>query len=467
MTGVAESQKSWYDQAQELLNPQDEVYQAMKKRMIILLLSSLFVFYTGHAQLQFSSLQEIWSYADQHNIQIITHQAAKSVADKSVQQAYAAVFPVISANGAFTDNLTIQSTLIPANLLNPAAPAGTYAEATFGKRYIYNAGGSAQFDLLNTKDWFAIKSEKLSREIAALNIAKLKADLHEQLANSFYSYLLLSKAEELSRENLQTATELYVIAKNKFTEGLVSEVTVNTALINEQKAAKSLDIAVENKQLQLNSIKLILNTSDNISISVDAATEPVFIADTVFAEDPNVKISYTQMLVSKTQWQSSKAAFAPTISAVYQYNTQIAASDFLKFGNSNTTPQQYWGLRLSMPIFGGNSKRYQVQKSKTDYTLKQKQYDNARLQSDINNQNILLAYNSSLNAFEKSKNILSLYQSNDLHAARRMNEGIISMDDRLKVYTDLITNQNEYLQSMSDYFIQHYRLQIRQTNLLQ
>ena len=88
------------------------------------------------------------------------------------------------------------------------------------------------------------------------------------------------------------------------------------------------------------------------------------------------------------------------------------------------------------------------------------------MQSAITDQNIWLSYNTAKTAFEKSKNILALYQNNDVHAERRMNEGIISLDDRLKFYSDLIANQNEYLQSMSDYFIQQYRLQIRQTNLL-
>lgn len=431
------------------------------------ILFALFCLIAGNnvnAQNNFVSLTDVWAYADKHNIQIKTMQAAKSIAEKNVQQARGTMLPTVSANGAFTDNVKIQSTLIPANLFNPAAPAGTYTEATFGRRFIYNANVTAQFDLLNTKDWFAIKTEKFNIEIATLNIVKSKAELYEQLANAYYSYILLCKAENLSNENLQTATALYEIAANKFTEGIVSEVIMNTALINKEKAAKSLDIATENKWLQLNNIRILLNTNDSISIAENMVVENGFVANSFFVQDPNVKLSYTQMLVSKTQWQSCKAAFAPTLSAVYQFNTQVAADDFLKFENSNTTPQQYWSLRLSVPIFSGNSKRYQVLKSKIDYNLKQQQYEATKLQSDIANQNVLLSYKSAKASFEKSERILKLYQSNDAHANKRMNEGIISMDERLKTYTDLIANQNEYLQSMSDYFIQLYRLIIRQTN---
>jgi hypothetical protein len=47
-----------------------------------------------------------------------------------------------------------------------------------------------------------------------------------------------------------------------------------------------------------------------------------------------------------------------------------------------------------------------------------------------------------------------------------MDEGIIPMDERLDFYSDMIIGQNDYLQSMSDYFIQQYRLKISQTNLI-
>lgn len=435
----------------------------MQKSSVLVLFLLVKAVYTN-AQVSFSSLPEVWAYADKHNIRIKTMEAERYIAEKSLQQAYGNLLPTVSANGAFTDNVKIQPTLIPASLFNPAAPAGTYTEATFGRRYIYNANITAQFDLLNTKDWFSIKAEKLNNEIAGLNIAKLKADLYEQLANAYYSCLLLSNAAQLSKENLQTATALYNIARNKFAEGQVSEVTLNTALINREKAAKSLDIAEENQALQRNSLRQLLNTNDSIRISDSAFTAAAFTEDTLFTPDPNVALSYKQMLMSKTQWQSSRAAFAPTLSAVYQYNTQVAADDFLKFDNSNTIPQQYWGLRLSVPLFSGNVRHYQVQKARTDYELKQQQYEASRLQSAITDHDIRSSFNSVRAAFDRSSSILKLYQSNDAHANKRMEEGIISMDERLRIYSELITNQNEYLQSMSDYFIQQYRLKIRQIN---
>lgn len=414
------------------------------------------------AQLSFSSVQDIWKYADTHNIQITTSIAGNKEAALNVKQAKGSLLPTISAAGNYTDNIKLQSTLIPAHLFDQTAPDGTFYEATFGKRYNYNAAANVQLDLINTQNWFAIKTAKLDKEIAALNIQKTRRDLYEQMANTYYSYLLADEAEKLFFSNSTTMDTIFASVQRKYNDGFVSEVTMNNAAINKEKSAKSLLTATQNKLLQLNNLQQLLNTSDSILIREQALSPYI---PQPFAADPDVSIAFEELKKSKAQWQSSKAAYAPSLSAVYQYNRMITTDQFMQFSNSNDLPSQYWGLRLSVPIFSGNSRHYNVQKAKIDLELKQQQYKSAGLQSQLTNQNILISYNSAFKDLEKAKGILAMYSSNDIHATQLLDEGSISIDDRLKYYSDMIANQQEYLQSMSDYFIQSYRLQIRTINI--
>lgn len=438
----------------------------MKRRIIIPFLCCVCAAACATAQVRFASVRDVWAYADAHNIQLRAAEAGKASAGISVKQSYGAILPMVSANGSFTDNMTIQPTLIPANLFNPAAPAGTYTEATFGRRYIYNGNLAAQLDILNLQNWFNIKAAKLNYEISSLKIAQTRADLYCQLANIYYTCILLNEAENLSLKNVQTADKSCQVARNKFNEGQISQVTLNTALINKEKAEENLEVSIQNKAMQLNNLKAMLCVGDSIVLNEDIVdvNPDVFTDD--FAPDPAVLLSSTQLQIARNKWQSSKAAFAPVLSGIYQYNIQIAGDNFLKFNNSNNLPQQYWGLRLSLPVFTGGARKYTVQNAKADYDLQQKVLANTQLQSEINNQNLLIAYSGALNSYNRSKSILALYESNDTHAELKLKEGIISLDDRLKVYADMITGQHDYLQSLSDYLIQQYRLQIRQTNFI-
>ncbi|SFW79276.1 TolC family protein [Chitinophaga sancti] len=414
------------------------------------------------AQLRFSSVQDLWKYADGHNIQLTASIASDKEAALSLKAAKGALLPTISANGNYTDNIRIQSTLIPAHLFDQTVPDGTFYEATFGKRYNYNTAANVQLNLINTQNWFAIKTAKLDKEIAALNIQKTRRDLYEQLANNYYSYLLADEAEKLFQSNAATMDTVFASVQRKYNDGFVSEVTINNAAINKEKATKSLVTATQNKLLQLNNLQQLLNTGDRIEISEQPVTPYI---PQPFAPDPDVSLAFGEFLKSKVQWQSSKAAYAPTLSAVYQYSRTITTDHFMQFSNSNDLPSQYWGLRLSVPIFSGNNRHYTVQKTKIDMDLKQQQYQAAGLQSQLTNQNILLSYNTAFKNMEKAKEILAMYKSNDSHATQLLEEGSISIDDRLRYYSDMITNQQEYLQSMSDYFIQSYRLQIRTINI--
>lgn len=414
------------------------------------------------AQLSFTSLQDIWKYADAHNIQLSTAHASAQQAAITVKQAKGALLPTVTANGNYTDNIKLQPTLIPAHLFDQTAPDGTFYEATFGKRYSYAGSANAQLDLINMQNWFSIKSARLDEEIATLNLQKAKRDLYEQLANIYYSYLLSDEAEKLWADNLQTMDTLNASIQRKYSDGVVSEITANNAAINREKAAKSLLAATQNKLLQLNNLQQLLNTTDTILIKEQA---PQAYTLQPFGIDPDVSIAYEQLQKSNIQWQSAKAAYVPTLSAVYQYNRVLTTDRFMQFSQSNDLPSQYFGLRLSVPVFTGNSRRYTVQKAKIDRELKAQQYQAAGLQSQLSNQNILLSYYTTVKDMEKAKQILAMYQSNDIHATLLLEEGTISIDDRLRYYADLITNQQEYLRSRSDYFIQSYRLQIRTINI--
>lgn len=421
--------------------------------------------FNAQAQLQFATVEAMWQYADAHNIDIAASQTNVGKAKINTRQAYGALLPTVTANGSFTDNITLQPTLIPANLFNPAIPAGTYTEATFGRRYLYNSSLAAQVNVFNMQDWFQVKAARLNEQLALAGTGNTKANMYEQLATAYYTYLLLTEAELLSRQNATTTNVMYELANNKYTEGLISEITLNNARIQQQKAVKSLQSILLSKQEQLTGLQLLLNTKDSIRIDEKISVQLLSLTDS-FAVDPATQVSYQQMLVAQNQWKSTKAALAPTLSAVYQYNRQVAADKLLQFENSNTIPQQYWGLRLSIPLFAGNTKRLEIQKAQQDYLLKQQQYSNSKLVSVLNDQQLTATYTGRLTTYQQAKNILALYASNDAHAERKLQEGLLSLDDRLKYYTDLITSQNDYLQSMSDYLIEVYRIKIRQTRFI-
>lgn len=419
---------------------------------------------TVSAQQTFRSLGDLWAYADEHNVQVMAEKANQAIAQRNIVQTHRALWPTITANGAFTDNIQVQPTLVPAELFG--GEPGTYKEEQFGKRYVYNASITAQFDLINTQSWYAIKSAQYGFESATLSLAKAKYDLYTQIANAYYTYHLMEETAALSSTNLAISEETYRTVSSKFNEGQVSEVTRNTAQINLKKATISLNTATQNKLVALNNLKQLLDLSPPDSLQLEPNADVLLLPSQEikleFPPTPEVKLAYSDLLLAKTNRQSARASYAPTLSAVYTAGEQIAGDHFFDFNNVSNLPQQYWGLRLTIPILAANSRSFQNSKTGIEFDIKQRQYESAVRKVEIEDWNLMAAYSSACTAFGESKKILELYRQNDLHAVHKLSEGLISVDDRLKTYQDFVTYQNEYLQSMAEYFIQYYNMQIRQ-----
>lgn len=438
------------------------VQRSFKK--IILVCFLLIFFLTVQAQHSFSSLQSIWQYAEAHNTSLLTSKSNVLVSQKNIQQSYASLLPSVTGNAAFTDNIKIQSTLVPYDLFNPSAPAGTFKEVQFMRRYSYNAGITAQWNILNMQSWIAVKMAKLNKELAQTTVNKARTDLFTQIGNAYYTYILLQEAEKISLENVATIDSIYSLTNEKYNNGAISEVTLNTTAINKNEAEKNLLVAQQNKLLQINILKSLLHitATDTLQIedSLYFSNLPPF-ADTIFLPDPDEQIAQQQLLLSQSEIKYNKWAFMPTLSAIYQNTAQVATDDFFKFDNKNNLPYQYWGLRLTLPIFTGGSRLHEIQKSKIDADNKQKMFEQAHLQASITNRNLVIQYNTSYAAFEKARQTLALYRSNNFHAERLWNEGMISLDERLKYYNDYLNYQSVYFQTMSDLLIQYYSLQVR------
>lgn len=409
------------------------------------------------------SLEEAWQYANQHNSAIATARSNGKIAEKGVQNAYGHLLPTVAVTGGFTDNLTLQPTLVPASLFGGSP--NVFNEVVFGKQFLYNATLSAQLDLLNLPRWNQIKGAKIEQELAQVQQQKTKTNAYTTLANTYYAVLWWRQVVTLTGQNASAADSIWQISQNRFVEGTISEVSLNTARINREKARLSLETARANQIQAEEQLKgfLELPTDEELILAEQLPDQVIALPDSSnFTTHPDVWLAQMQVQKASRSLKTAQSAFSPTLSAIYQGNIQVATNSFLSFENANHLPQQYLGLRLNIPILAGTDRAYQTGVAQLNLLNSQQQYTAVQHQVHHQDQRILQAYASALNAVQKSQQIMKLYAQNDLHAQRRLAEGIIPLDERLRAFSDWIGYQNEYLQHLLDYLNQRIQLTVRQ-----
>jgi outer membrane protein TolC len=433
----------------------------------ILLIAFLLV--TGQAteaQVVFHSLEDAWKYADAHNITILT---AKYEAEKALyakRASYSALLPQVNATGSYTDNLALQTTLIPTEVLG--GPPGSYKTLQFGQQFVYAGGLSAQMNVLNLQNVYNARIAQQTEELNKASLANNKKTVYQQVATQFYSFLLMQEAYKLARQSASTADSVFQSVSNKYKEGTVNEANVDVAKLNFERAQQN-EISAQYQMLTArNSLKGILNLSVKDSLVIESTLSDNLQLETTapFQKDPAILLADYQQRISLSQYRASNGAFAPTINVLYNYATQRYDKTFEPFsgatGVAGWFPSQYWSLQASIPLFTSGSRLFQSRKSKIAWNESVAQYENTQKQSAINDENIRLNYEKAAAVLVKTKDVMTLSFDNYMHISYRYEGGIESIESRLNAFKDYIDYQNQYLNSLSDMLVQLYQLKIRQ-----
>lgn len=435
----------------------------MLKKIItsLLLATSL---YTAQAQVVLTSLEEAWKYADEHNITIRTSGYELDKYTFARKQSYMAFLPTVSTSASFTENISLQTTLIPAILFG--GPADVYRPVQFGQKYIYSGGITAQMDILNLQTWLTAKLAKTGEDMNRAALANTKKMIYQQVATQYYACIISAEAARLSAGSAAIADSVYRSVQNKFNEGTVSLANLDMAKLNSERASQQEVNAQYQMIISRNALKSLLNLSLSDSLTLRSALKndlPITFKGT-FSEDPAIRLAKLQTEVNLGTLRASNAAYIPVITATYSNTTQQNDNKFepFKSGGPSWYPAQYWGIKASWTIFNGGMRWLKSENNKLTYYQSKAQYEAAQKQSAINDDNLRLAYDRAATLLVKSESIMNLSLDNYHHASERYAAGISSLDDRLNAFNDYITYQNQYLNSLSELMVQLYQIKIRQ-----
>lgn len=424
------------------------------------LLLTLFSF----GQTRFQSLQEVLDYADQHAVAIQNARLQELSNTSKKRQADLSLLPSVNAGAGFTDNITLQPTLVPAQLFNPAAPEGTFSEYTFGRKYLYNTGLQVHWDAVNFQKWFNVQTAEAQSVLGKAKTSQARFDTYQQLANTYYAILLSEKFKAISAENLTVTDSLYRSAGEKYRSGLISEEVLNSAQLQYLQAVKDQQNLTANAQQLQRQLQAQLGLSSGIELSEAVSDQEINLSHmpAVSSLHPDEAVQQAQVHWAENQLRQMRAMHYPTLSLDYQYNYTWATDGFIDFSQANQLPQQYLGLRLSIPIFNGSQTREKVQQSEIALRQQRQLLDhtrNAVQQEDAIQEMQLRQQAANLSTMQE---MLALQTANDRHVANRYEGGIISLDERLDRFQDLLALQHQYMQSLSDYYISFYQRYIRQ-----
>lgn len=436
----------------------------MKK---LFLIGSLFFSMAAKAQLQIHSLAELLRYADSNAIVLKTSVLQQNISASRQQESKSYLYPSLMGTSGFNDNLTLQKTLVPEQLFNPAAPDGSFKEMKFGKQYMYSAGLQAQWNFLDFQKIFASKTAAIQLKADQSNTQRARFNTYNQLASIYYSILMDNDALLIYRKNLDLSRDMLANAQEKYQKGIIGEADYNLAAMQNLKNERDVTSTQQDLETLQRQLQTQLDLTETITVQAeDIPAIEIPMADTAFLllVHPEIAWQQTQVDLANANLKEAKALRMPSLSANYAYNYNWAMTGFVDFGNASHLPQQYVGLKLSVPLFTGFSTREKIVQSQFAVRQQALQLENIKITEAKQDEIMVIQYKQSQDKLQKNKSIMQLQEQNDFHYANQYKSGLISLDTRLTKYKDLLSAQNDYLQSLADYRFSEYKLYIRQLN---
>ena len=400
------------------------------------------------SQPQTLSLQDAVGFAVEHNKSLKASRLNIELQQKMITEAISAGIPQINANLNYQTNFG-QSVSMGETRLSIKMEDN------------FTLGASASWTVLNGEWIVGIQTAKIAKTLASQQVDADALDIKSTIYNSYYTILVCERLVQILQENLDNMSQILEHTQNMYNAGSVEISDVDQIRITVGQLNNSLLSMERTLDVNYNLLRIQLGLKAGTPITLTDRLDD-FLGEEGFANlalkdfDINNNLQYqltlTQEELQKKAVSAKKWAYAPTLSAGYNYQYQIVSGGFMTIPHTAT-------VTLSVPIFSGLQRKSQLDQEKI--TLQQTQLNKSLLEDQLrlneaqykyDLQNATENYNLQKENVEVAKSVLGHYQA-------KFNVGNISS-------LDLTQANNNYLEAENNYTSACLDLLEAQTNLL-
>jgi len=414
----------------------------MTKNVFAILLTT-FILLSGNMEaqeyLQKYSLQQCLDFAV--NNSYAAHKAQLDVreSDYQTKEARSGVLPQINASGSFDNNIVLPTMMMPGEIIGEP---GTQLPVQIGTKNTLDLSVAAEQIIFAPSLFTGIKIAKNNGELQQLRAKMTKEEIIFDVSYVFYD--ILNSMQELDNINYMVTRQdsLSLLMKRRVEENITREVDLNRVTVNlTNLRARSENIkntiSQQKRYLQIligMPVGDILELDDSLAGEVGGLGEDDGLNKQFYRTE--LDILNKQKDIIELDVRLSKMGYLPTLSAIVSAGYQFQAD------NMNLSKEPWFstfivGVRLSVPIFDGFSKRSQI---------KQKQVQIKRLECEITEtkQHIFASYRDAKDRLQVIYHLIQA-QSENLQLAEKVytqtmalySEGLANITDLLETETSL------------------------------
>lgn len=258
-----------------------------------------------------------------------------------------------------------------------------------GRLNSWTAGVNVSLPLVVPSLWKNIQLTKVDMELAVEQARASKIDLANQVKKAYYSLLLANDSYVVFRETYVTDSINLQDIKERFAQGLVPEYDVITADVRLKSVIPNILQAENMKKIAELQLKMLMGIENDVPFRILGSLsdyektmyEDVLMAQTSLSQNTDLKQFDLQRDIAKKALEIQKLQYLPSLVSSFSYMYMSQNNDF-KFRNYKWDPYSFVSVSLSIPIFDGFQRRYNVKQAQVQ--LEQLGYQRVNIERSLN-----------------------------------------------------------------------------------
>jgi len=405
------------------------------------------------------SLADCINYAYEHQDSIKNAQLNLKNADYKVNELIGQGLPQINGSATFQDYLQIPVTLIPGEFFNQP---GTFVPLKFGVTYQSSVGATIDQKLFDPSYLISLKNRNVYKELFQKSLTRTKIETNVAVTKAYYQVLVSNEQIKLLDANIAQLKQQLDETTQENKQGFVEKIDVdrlsyqyNSLITNRENVVRSLVLNYELLKFQMGMpIKYDLTLTDKLTdVNHDKLDEVTASTDTTFYKN---RVEYgllqTNEHLNEIDLKRRKSMFLPSLSF---YGNIASTYQDNAFGNLflSSYPTSYIGLKLSLPLFTGLQRSYQIKEAKIAVQKSQNDLEDSKNAFALQASMALTNYINAIHSFDNQKKNRELAEEILRVSKIKYKQGVGSSIEVTQAQTSLEAADNQYIQAMYDALI--------------
>jgi outer membrane protein len=411
------------------------------------------------------SLKEAQDYAYANNFDLKNSAYDVQIARKMVKQNTAIGLPQVDGGIDYMDYLALPTSLIPGEFIGQP---GTFFPIQFGSEF--NATLRARLTQLIYSGQYLVglQTAKAFLETAKQKMVKDKMDVRDLVAEAYIGLLIVEESTKILDSTYRTVNQLVEDGKATLKQGLIEDIDVEQMELNRSNLEATIITTKSQRLIAYNYLKFLVGVkenqeialTDNLNFFLKYVEKDVLINQQFdYTHNIDYSILKKQEYLTLMQYKLSKTAYHPTLAGFFGASGNAQRKEWNFFSDKYPWYKTFnWGLTLSIPIWSSGSRKYSVDQARLNVEKMKVTDEKVKIQLKLQVETSKKDFNNSYLIFQNKQKGLDMAGRIYEKTFKKYQLGVSSNTDLNQKYSQFLTSEADYIQSLYDLLKNRIRL---------